>query len=298
MQRDFVGYGGKPPQVTWPGGARVAVSLVVNYEEGSEYALGSGDAKQEPYKEYPKALPDGVRDFGNESAYEYGSRVGIWRLLGILSEHRVPATFYACAQALERNAPAARAIAEAGHEVCSHGYRWEEPYLMSEREERDMIARTVRSLRQTTGQRPYGWYSRYSPSPNTLRLLAEEGGFVYSSDSYADDLPYYVPVNGKPFLILPYTLETNDMKFWANASFGVANDFFQYMRDSLDQLCGEAERTPGMMSVGLHLRISGRPGRAVALERFLAYATGLKGVWFARRLDIAKEWLRQQPPRG
>ena len=296
MERDFVGYGRTIPKVEWPNRARVAVSLVVNYEEGSEFSYGLGDDKQEIYKEYPKTLPDGIRDLGNESAYEYGSRAGFWRIMRILEKHGAPATFYCCAAALERNPEAARAIAEAGHEICSHGYRWEEPYGLSEAEEKASIDKAVESLRQTTGQRPQGWYSRYSPSLHTRRLLAEEGGFVYDSDSYADDLPYYVQVAGNPFLVLPYSLEVNDVRFWTTGAYAHADDFFTYMKDSLDVLYEEGAENPRMMSVGLHLRISGRPGRSKAINRFIEYAKGLGDVWIARRIDIARWWLENHPP--
>ena len=297
MERDFVGYGSEPPVVSWPGKTRVAVSMVVNYEEGSEYSYAFGDARQETYKEYPKTLPEGVRDLANESAYEYGLRAGFWCILRILGKHRVPATFYCCALALERNSEAASAIVAAEHEVCSHGYRWEEPFTLGEAEERESISKAVASLQRTTGQRPLGWYSRYGPSIHTRRLLVEEGGFVYDSDSYADDLPYYVDVGGRPFLILPYSLEVNDVKFWTTGTFAHADDFFQYMKDTLDVLYEEGAETPKMMSVGLHLRIIGRPGRARALERFLAYARGLDRVWLARRIDIARWWLEHHPPK-
>lgn len=298
MERDFIGYGNTPPQARWPQGARVALSLVINWEEGSEHSLAFGDDTQEAYKEYPKVLPEGVRDLANESVYEYGTRVGVWRLLRILAKHDVPCTFFACAMALERNRPAAKAAVEAGHEMCSHGYRWEEPFTMSEAEERENIAKAVASMRETTGVRPDGWYCRYGPSLHTRRLLAEEGGFVYDSDSYADELPYYVTVSGQPRLVLPYSLEVNDMKFWANGTFGNGEDFFRYMKDSLDLLVEEGAQTPRMMSVGLHLRIAGRPGRAHGVDRFIAYAKSLGNVWFARRIDIARLWLEQHPPSG
>ena len=298
MDRDFVGYGEHPPRVEWPGKARVALSMVVNYEEGSEYSFAFGDRLQEGYKEYPKTMPEGVRDFANESTYEYGSRVGFWRILRIFKKHEAPATFYACARALERSPAAARAITAHGHEVCCHGYRWEEVFRKSEEEERADIHKAVASLRETTGERPVGWYSRYSPSVHTRRLLMEEGGFAYDSDSYCDDLPYYVQVDGKPFLILPYTLETNDIRFWAGGGFSTADDFFAYMRDALDTLWEEGAETPKMMSVGLHMRIIGRPARARALDKFLAYARAKGGVWITRRIDIAKAWTAQHPPPG
>jgi peptidoglycan/xylan/chitin deacetylase (PgdA/CDA1 family) len=282
MDRDFIGYGRTPPKVQWPGKARIAVSLVVNIEEG--------------YKEYPKALPPGVRDYANESAYEYGTRAGFWRIRRLLERYDVPVTYFCCAMALERQPELAGAIAASEDEVCSHGYRWEEPFTKSQEDERASIAQAVASLQRTTGRRPLGWYSRYAPSAHTRRLLMEEGGFVYDCDSYADDLPFYVREGGRPFLVVPYTLETNDVKFWTSGAFGHGEDFYRYMKDSLDLLYEEGAESPRMMSVGLHLRISGRPGRARALERFLTYARSLDKVWFARRIDIARHWLEHHPP--
>ncbi len=296
MERDFVGYGARPPKVEWPEKARVALSVVVNYEEGSEHSFAFGDPDQEAYKEYPKVLPEGVRDRGNESNYEYGTRAGFWRILRTLAKHNAPATFYCCAVALEKNPEAARAIPAGGHEVCGHGYRWEEQFAMEEAEEREWIGKAVASMEATTGERPRGWYSRYAPSAHTRRLLAQEGGFVYDSDSYADDLPYYVDVEGKPFLVLPYSLEVNDVKFWTTSAYSHADDFFQYMRETLDVLHEEGAEFPKMMSVGLHLRISGRPGRIKALDRFLAHARELGDVWITRRIDIARWWLEHHPP--
>ena len=294
--RDLIGYGANPPAVKWPNGARIAVSVVVNYEEGSEYSVLDGDPRGETGGESPSPVGPGERDLANESVYEYGPRAGFWRILRILGKHRVPATFYCCALALERNSEAASAVVAAEHEVCSHGYRWEEPFTLGEAEERESIAKAVASLQRTTGQRPLGWYSRYGPSIHTRRLLVEEGGFLYDSDSYADDLPYYVDVGGRPFLVLPYSLEVNDVKFWTTGAYAHAEDFFTDMKDSLDVLHEEGAHSPKMMSVGLHLRISGRPGRSKALARFVEYAQNLGNVWFARRIDIARWWLEHYPP--
>ena len=298
LERDFLGYGGKPPKVEWPKKARIAVSIVINYEEGSEQSLAFGDPVQETYKEIPKPFPDGIRDLNNESVYEYGARTGFWRLIGILKRHKVLATYFACALALERNIEAARAIMEAGHEVCSHGYRWQEPFRMTKEEEWLSIKNAVESFQHTIGERPVGWFSRYGASIETRKLLVKEGGFIYDSDSMADDIPYYVDVNEHPFLVLPYTNDVNDIKFWVGGSFVNADDFFTYMKDTFDVLYEEGAEYPKMMTIGLHNRIAGRPGRAKALDEFLAYAKGYKNVWFARRVEIAQWWLNHYPPRS
>lgn len=296
MERDFIGYGRTPPKAAWPGGARVAVSIVVNYEEGSENSLAFGDPVQEGYKEYPKPMPDGVRDLTNEQVYEFGSRVGVWRVLRELERQQVKVTVFGCAMALERNPDAARALADAGHEICSHGWRWQEQFRMTEDEERAFIARAVESLARTTGQRPLGWYCRYGPSVNTRRLLIEEGGFEYDSDNVADELPFYDTAHGAPHLVVPYTIDCNDMKFWTTGAYGHAGDFFAYLRDSFDTLYEEGAETPRMMSVGLHLRVIGRPGRFMALRRFLDHVRAHEGVWIARRIDIARWWREHHPP--
>lgn len=290
MQRDYIGYGPDPPEFSWPGETRLAVSLVVNYEEGSEYTLTSGDSRQETLGEWgTKDFPPGVRNLANESMFEYGSRVGFWRLMNIFKKYNVPATFGCCAVALEKNPEAAKAILPAGHEVCSHGYRWEEHYLMSEDEERERIRLAVESLERTTGQRPLGWYCRTAPSTNTRKLLVEEGGFMYDSDSYDDDVPYIRQVNGRRHVVVPYTGDVNDTHFWHSP--GYETGFFQYLKDSFDFLYEESKMVPRMMSIGIHMRIAGRPGRAKALSDFLDYATQKRDVWFARRIDIARHFL-------
>ena len=290
MERDFVGYGRRVPQVRWPQGARIAVSVVVNYEEGSEYSLLDGDAHHETNGEVPSPVPLDQRDLYNESFFEYGSRVGVWRLLDLLDKYQVKATFFCCALALERNPEAAREIADRGHEVCGHGYRWEEYHLMDRETERRAIDSTVASLRSTTGQRPLGWFTRYGPSLHTRELVEEEGGFLYDSGALNDDLPYFVTVNEKPWLVVPYSMETNDARFWRGGLVSVS-DFYEYLKDTFDCLYEEGRTHPKMMSVGLHCRIAGRPARSRAVERFLQYARGLPGVWFARRIDIARWWL-------
>lgn len=293
-ERDFVGYAGRSPGVTWPGGARVALSLVVNVEEGAEPSPDDGDPRAESRAEMPHQPRDGVRDLAIESQYEYGSRAGIWRILETLSEYGAAATFFACGRALERNPAGAAAMAAGGHEICSHGYEWREPSTMTRDEERQSIERAVAAIRTTTGSRPVGWYCRWGPSVNTRELLVEEGGFQYDSDAYNDDLPYWTEVCGKPFLVLPYSMDTNDMKFWLGG-FTTAESFAEYLRDSFDVLYREGERQPRMMSIGIHARILGRPGRIPALRRFLDYARQHEGVWIARRDEIARHWTEQSP---
>ena len=294
MQRDLVGYGRNVPQIQWPGGAKIAVSLVVNYEEGAEYSLADGDSHHETNSEVPSPVPAGQRDLNNESFFEYGSRVGVWRLLNMFDKFGVSSTFFCCALALERNPEVASEVVKRGHEVCGHGYRWEEYHLMGEEEERLAIQKTVASLKQTTGQRPVGWFTRYGPSLNTRRLVAEEGGFIYDSAGLNDDLPYYDSVNGKPWLVVPYSMETNDARFWRGGLVSIS-DFYEYLKETFDCLYEEGQTHPKMMSVGLHCRIAGRPARSRAVERFLSYAQGFDGVWFARRDEIARWWLENYP---
>jgi peptidoglycan/xylan/chitin deacetylase (PgdA/CDA1 family) len=288
--RDFVGYGRTPPAAPWPGDARIAISLVLNYEEGSEQSVPDGYAMGEGVAEIVRQQQQGLRDLAIESMYEYGSRAGVWRLLDLFDRNRVKATLFACAVAVERNPELAAYLATAQHEICCHGYRWEEVFALSEDEERRHIALAVESLQRSTGRRPLGWYCRYGPSERTRRLLAQEGGFEYDSDSYADDLPYFDTAGGARWCVVPYALDTNDIKFWRAPSFGNAGQFFDYLKDSFDCLYAEGERAPRMMSVGLHCRIAGRPGRAVAVERFIRYALSHERVWFASRLDIARAW--------
>ena len=296
--RDFIGYGRRPPNPRWPNGARIAVQIVMNYEEGSEYAIGEGDETSETYlTEVPGAtLGPHKRDLIVESIYEYGSRAGFWRLMRIFSERDIRVTVFGAALALERNPEAAAAIREAGHEVCSHGWRWIGFQNMSETEERDHMHRAIASLQKTIGERPYGWYCRYAPSMNTRRLVVEEGGFLYDSDAYNDDVPYWVEVSGKAHLVIPYTLDVNDMKFSVPPGFSSPSGYFEYMRDAFDVLYKEGASSPKMLSVGLHCRLAGRPGRAAALERFLDHVQRHDGVWICRRVDIARHWIANHPP--
>lgn len=294
MQRDYVGYGSLVPDFTWPDKKRLAINVVVNFEEGSEYSLAFGDDRQEDLAEWGlDPFPPGVRHLANESMFEYGTRVGVWRLLEMFEALRIPVTFGACAVALERNAAATKAIVAAGHEICSHGYRWEEHFRMTREEERERIRLAVRTFVDLVGERPLGWYCRTSPSVNTRELLVEEGGFVYDSDAYNDDLPYFVRINNQRHLVVPYTGDVNDTHYWHSP--GYETGFFQYLKDSFDYLYAESHHVTKMMSIGLHLRIIGRPGRAQALKNFLAYASSQPGVWFTRRIDIAQHFIRQFP---
>jgi allantoinase len=299
LKRDFVGYGAHPPDPKWPNNARIALNFVMNYEEGSEYSMTDGDGWSDAaLTELPNsAVPHGERDLAAESMFEYGSRVGFWRLMRVFAKRDFPMTIYACALALERNPRAAEAIVAAGHDICCHGWRWVEHFKLSEAEEREHIRLAIESLRRTVGARPLGWYCRYGPSVNTRRLLVEEGGFLYDSDSYNDELPYYVMVEGRPQLVVPYTLTTNDVK-WGTANFGTGGDFFVYLRDSFDMLYEEGLAAPKMMSVGMHLRLLGHPGRASGLARFLDYVNSKSDVWVCRRVEIAQHWLAVHPYNG
>ncbi len=296
--RDLVGYGAHPPNPKWPGGARIAVQIVMNYEEGSEYSIPDGDPASETYlSEVPGAsLGHGKRDLIVESIYEYGSRAGFWRLMRIFAERDIKVTVFGAALALERNPDAAQAIREAGHEVCSHGWRWINFAEMSEAQEREQMCRAIASIERTVGERPYGWYCRYAPSVNTRRLVVEEGGFLYDSDAYDDDLPYWVRVAGRHHLVIPYTLDVNDMKFAVAPGFSAPSGYFEYMRDTFDVLYKEGTTHPKMMSVGLHCRLAGRPGRSAALERFLDHVLAHDGVWICKRVDIARHWIAEHPP--
>ena len=295
--RDMVGYGRNPPDPRWPGGARIAVQFVVNYEEGGENNVLHGDAASEAFlSEITGAQPlKGVRHMNMESIYEYGSRAGFWRLWRLFGERGMPLTVYGVATALARNPGAVAAMQEAGWEIASHGLKWVEHQYMEREEERRQIAEAIRLHTEATGERPLGWYTGRS-SPNTLALVAEAGGFLYQADSYADDLPYWVEVEGKRQLIVPYTLDANDMRFAIQAGFTAGDQFFTYLKDSFDVLYEEGRRgAPKMMSIGLHCRLAGRPGRAAALARFLDHIAAHEQVWVCRRIDIARHWHEHHP---
>jgi allantoinase len=300
MTRDFVGYGPTPPQANWPGGARIAVNFVINFEEGSELSYPAGDGVTEGGLTESASIDPGMlgrRDLGAESMFEFGSRVGWWRLHRIFTKYHVPVTLFACAKALEANPPAAQAIAATDWDICGHGYRWIKHFELDEAEERRQIAAAVALIRETTGKPTLGWYCRYAPSENTRRIVAENGGFLYDSDAYNDELPYWARVpelNNKPHLVVPYTLSTNDVKF-GRGVFGPGEDFFAYLRDSFDLLYEEGAERPRMMSIGLHMRLAGHPGRAAALIRFIEYIQAKERVWICRREDIARHWIAAHP---
>ncbi len=294
--RDLIGYGTNPPQANWPGDARLALQFVVNYEEGGENNILHGDAASEAFlSEIIGAQPfPGHRHMSMESIYEYGSRVGIWRLLDLFARKEVPITLFAVAMALERNPAVADAVMEAGHEICSHGYRWIDYHGVPEEVEREHMRKAIDIQTRLTGERPLGWYTGRT-SENTRKLVIEDGGFLYDSDDYSDDLPFWTNMEGTPHLVVPYTLDANDMRFATNQGFNSGEQFFHYLKDAFDTLYAEGERSPKMMSVGLHCRLVGRPGRFRALERFVDYARGFDDVWFCRRIDIARHWRAAQP---
>lgn len=294
--RDMTGYGPTPPAAGWPGNARLALNFVVNYEEGGENCVLHGDPASEAYlTEIVGTLPQpGRRNLTIESLYEFGSRVGVWRLLSLFAEHRLPFTAFAVGMALERNAEAARRMAAEGHEIASHGWRWIDYQDIDEATERAHMQRAIGIIRDLTGQRPLGWYTGRI-SAQTARLVAEEGGFLYHSDSYADELPYWEPIGTRKNLVIPYTLDVNDMKFGGYQGFNSGDQFFTYLKDSFDWLYREGATAPRMMSVGLHCRIAGRPGRIAALDRFLTHVRQHPDVWVCRRNEIARHWRASHP---
>ena len=297
--RDLIGYGRNPPHADWPGGARIAIQMVLNYEEGGETSVLHGDPGAETFLSdmiNPAPVVD-ARHMSMEQIYEYGSRAGVWRLLRLFARYDVPVTVFGVAMAMERHPAVVEAFLEAGHEIASHGWRWIDYHGVPEAEERDHIARAVESLTKLAGSRPLGWYTGRT-SENTRRLVAEHGGFLYDADSYADDLPYWEEVAGKPRLIVPYTLDTNDMRFATPQGFNTGEQFFTYLRDAFDTLYAEGEAAPKMLSIGLHCRLAGRPGRLASLARFLDHVQRHDRVWICRRVEIARHWIARHPFRG
>jgi putative urate catabolism protein len=297
--RDMVGYGAHPPHADWPKGARVAVQFVINYEEGGENAILHGDPASEAFlSEIVGAQPiPNARHMNMESIYEYGSRAGFWRLHRLFAGRGLPVTVFAIAMALERNPEAVAGMKQAGWEIASHGWRWIDYQHLPREVEREHIKKAVEIQTRVCGARPVGFYQGRT-SPNTLELTVEEGGFLYSADSYADDLPYWAVAAGKPILMVPYTLDANDMRFATAQGFNSGEQFFAYLRDSFDTLYDEGAERPKMMSIGLHCRLVGRPGRLAALARFLDHVQKRDRVWVATREAIARHWIAKFPHKG
>jgi peptidoglycan/xylan/chitin deacetylase (PgdA/CDA1 family) len=294
--RDFHGYGSNSPEARWPNGARVAVSLVLNIEEGAELAISAGDERNETIHEAVQKV-EGAPDLCVESHFEYGSRAGYWRITSLADAAGVPVTLNACARALEATPWIGEDAARRGYEICCHGWRWESHAGMEEARERALIARAAETIRRVHGKTPVGWHTKSSASVNTRRLLVEHGGFLYDSDAYNDDAPYYVDVGGRPHLVLPYAFDTNDMRFFDGYAFVRAADFAGYVVDAFDWLHAEGAHRPRMLSIGLHTRIIGRPGRIAGLAEVLRHMQQKGGAWFARREDIARHWLASVPAR-
>lgn len=295
--RDMIGYGMSPPHPRWPGDARIAVQFVINYEEGGENNILHGDPASEAFLSEivgAQAWP-GERHMNMESIYEFGSRAGFWRLWREFTGRGVPVTVFAVATALARNPAAARAMKEAGWEIASHGLKWIDYRGMAREEEERHLIEAIRIHEQVTGERPLGWYTGRT-SENTLDIVMAQSGCLYSADTYADELPYWVDGPDGPFLMVPYTLDANDMRFATAQGFNSAEQFFTYLRDSFDVLYAEGEHMPKMMSVGLHCRLAGRPGRTAGLARFLDYVLDHERVWLARRIDIARHWRENHRP--
>ena len=301
--RDLAGYGRHPPQARWPGLARVAVQFVLNYEEGGENCVLHGDAGSEQFlSEMFNPPAYAARHLSMESIYEYGSRVGVWRILREFERRGLPLTVFGVGMALQRHPEAAAAFKELGHEIACHGWRWISYQQVDEATEREHMRLAMEAIERLTGERPLGWYTGRD-SPNTRRLVADWGGFEYDSDSYADDLPFWTQVRKTdgtvvPHLVVPYTLDANDMRFALPQGFAQADDFFVYLRDSFDALYAEGAETPRMMSIGMLCRLRGRAGRVVALQRFLDHVQRHDHAWICRRIDIARHWKRTHPFAG
>ena len=294
--RDFIGYGRSPPDPRWPSGARLALVIVLNVEEGAEASIPDGDDASELAltDAIPGEVPRGKRDFVAESLWEYGSRVGFWRLHDLFVERRIMLTVNACGKALERNAQAAAAIRDAGFDLCCHGYRFARHFLMSEEQERAAIAAAAASLTRWIGRAPLGWQSRYSASERTRRLIVEHGGFLYDADSYADDLPYWLAVEGRPHLVIPHSFTNNDNRL-PGGKLGTGGDFYDHLAAAFRTLYAESARRPRMMTVSLHSRVSGQPARFDAVVRFLDLVAKHDDVWIAGRAEIARHWIAVHP---
>ena len=294
--RDFIGYGQRTPKQVWPNDERLALQFVINYEEGGENCILNGDAASETFlSEIIGAQPvEGSRYMSMESSYEYGSRAGFWRLWRMFTAREISVSVYGVSTALEKNPEAVAAMKAANWEIACHGLKWIDYQHISKKEEREHIRQAIDLHTRVTGDRPLGWYTGRT-SPHTRDLVYEAGGFVYDADSYADDLPYWVGDYETPYLIVPYTLDANDMRFATNQGFNSGEQFFTYLKDAFDVLYEEGAAAPKMMSVGLHCRLVGRPGRAAALKRFLDYVLDFDDVWISRRIDIARHWHKEHP---
>lgn len=301
MTRDLIGYGANPPNASWPQGSRLAVQFVLNYEEGGENCVLNGDDGSETFLSEmfnPPSFP--ARHLSMESIYEYGSRVGVWRILQAFKERNWPLTIFAVGLALEKNPDIAKLFVSHGHEVAGHGYRWIQYQSIEESVEKDHLKRCIEAITELTGKPPVGWYTGRD-SPNTRRLVADAGSFLYHSDYYGDDLPFYMDTkdsrgNSVKQLVIPYTLDNNDMRFSLPQGFTHGDDFFIYLRDAFDVLYAESRHTPRMMSIGLHGRLIGRPGRFLGLQKFMDHISKYSDIWICRREDIARHWLATHPP--
>ena len=290
--RDMIGYGSKDQKIKWPNNARIAVQIVLNYEEGAENCVLNGDNNSEVFlSEIIGAQPVKGRHINMESLYEYGSRAGFWRLHKLFQEKKIPITVFGVGMALEKNPEVCKAIIEADYEVASHGWRWIDYQNIKKTEEKKHMKLAIQAHTKIFGKRPDGWYTGRC-SPNTRDLVMEDGGFLYDSDSYSDDLPYWETRNKKKQLIIPYTLDNNDMRFATNQGFNTGDHFFSYLKDSFDVLYEEGKTNPKMMSVGLHCRLIGKPGRIQSLKKFLDYILKHEDVWICKRIDIAKHWIK------
>ena len=290
--RDIIGYGAKGLKVVWPNNARIAVQIVLNYEEGAESCVLNGDKNSEVFlSEIIDAKPIKGRHINMESLYEYGSRAGFWRLHKLFQEKKIPITVFGVGMALEKNPEICKAIKEAGYEVASHGWRWIDYQNIKKSEEKKHMKLAIQTHKRIFGERPNGWYTGRC-SPNTRDLVMEDGGFLYDSDSYSDDLPYWETRGKKKQLIIPYTLDNNDMRFTTNQGFNTGDHFFTYLKDSFDTLYEEGKTSSKMMSVGLHCRLIGKPGRIQSLKKFLDYVLKHEDVWLCKRIDIAKHWIK------
>ena len=293
-KRNFIGYGNNPPDPKWPDKSRIAINFVLNIEEGSEYSPLYGKENSEfGLSEVPGGRhKKNQRDLGIESIYEYGARSGFWRIVNIFDKNKIPVTYFVCAEALKKNPKITEYIKKSKNDICAHGYRWTEHFKMTKNVEKENIRKAFNLIVKLTNKQPLGWYCRYAPSIYTRELLIKHGKFVYDSDAYNDDLPYWVKVKNKKHLVIPYALDTNDVQFKLASGFSGAKQFSEYIYDTFDKLYREGKYSPKMFSIGLHPRLIGRPGRSIALEKIIKHIKSFKKVWFCNRADIAFHWIK------